>query len=110
MQPIIAALLAAAGPALEQAVIQLLGSPEFKAVVDKLWADLLAKIAAGVHPEVATQQAQGQIGAAALLHLTGNFGADLSAFLAAHKPSSGAPTPPVGTYTTPTPPVGTYTS
>ncbi len=94
MQPIIAALLAAAGPALEQALSKLLQSPEFKAIFDKLWANLLAKIAAGVHPEVATKQIQGQILAAASLHLTGNFGADLSEFLAAHKPPTGTPTPP----------------
>ena len=86
MQQIISALLAAAGPAMQQALFQLLQSPQFKSVVDKLWANLLVEIADGAHPEVATQQAQGQIGAAALLHLTGNFGADLSAFLAAHKP------------------------
>jgi len=100
-EQIIAALLAAAGPALQQALSQLLQSPQFKAVFDKLWADLLAKIESGAHPGVATQQMQGQIGAAALLHLTGNFGADLSAFLAAHKQPAGTPTsPPVtGTYT-----------
>ncbi len=81
--------------AIQPFLAQLLQSPQFKQLVDKVWADLIAKIAAGVHPVVATQQAQGQIAAGALLHLTGNFGADLQSFFAALKtPSTPGPTAP----------------
>jgi hypothetical protein len=95
--------------AIQPLFTQLLQSPQFKQLVDKVWADFGAKVAAGVHPVVATQQAQGQIAAGALLHLTGNFGADLQAFFAALKPSN--PTS-VGFSQGPAPPAGpgTYTS
>ncbi len=64
---------------------QLLQSPQFQAVLQKILSDVLAKIAAGVHPNTAVQQATGQIGAAALLHLTGNPAADFAALLSGLK-------------------------
>lgn len=81
---------------------QLLQSPQFKALVDQIWSDLLAKIVAGVHPDVATQQAQGKVAAAAVLHLTGNPVADIQAFLVAHKPPTDLPPAPL--------PIGDYKS
>src|ERR1700675_2813068 len=65
---------------------KLMQDPAFQAVLQKILADIVAKIAAGMHPDIAVQQAQGQIGAAALLHLTGNFGADIQSFLSGLKP------------------------
>lgn len=88
--------------AIQPLLAQLLQSPQFQAVLQKILSDVLAKINAGVHPTVATNQAAGQIGAAALLHLTGNPVADFSALLSGLKPPTGTPTPPPGT--------GTYTS
>jgi hypothetical protein len=77
---------------------QLLQSPQFQAVLQKILSDVLAKINAGVHPDTAVQQATGQIGAAALLHLTGNPVADFSAVLAGLKPPTDlSPAPPPGT-------------
>jgi hypothetical protein len=73
---------------------QLLQSPQFKSLVDQIWSDLISKIASGVHPTVATQQAQGQVAAAALLHLTGNPVADFSALLAGIKPPPDLPPAP----------------
>ena len=87
--------------AIQPLLTQLLQSPQFQALVQKILADVTAKIAAGVHPTVATNQAAGQIGAAALLHLTGNPAADFAAMLSNLKPPVGGPTPP---------PAGTYTS
>ena len=58
--------------AIQPLLTQLLQSPQFQALLQKILADITAKIDAGVHPTVATDQAVGQIGAAALLHLTGN--------------------------------------
>ncbi len=74
---------------------QLLKSPQFKTLVDQIWSDLIAKIAAGVHPDVATQQAQGQVAAAAVLHLTGNPIADAQAWLAHFKPPTDLPPAPL---------------
>ncbi len=87
--------------AIQPFLTQLLQSPQFQAVLQKILADLLARINAGVHPDTAVQQATGQIGAAALLHLTGNPIADVQAWLANFKPPTGGPTPP---------PIGTFTS
>jgi hypothetical protein len=85
--------------AIQPLLAQLLQSPAFQALIQKILADITAKIAAGVHPDTAVQQATGQIGAAALLHLTGNPMADFSALLAGLKPPSLPPAPPVeGTY------------
>jgi len=72
--------------AIQPLLAQLLQSPAFQALIQKILADITAKIAAGVHPDTAVQQATGQIGAAALLHLTGNPMADFSALLANLKP------------------------
>ncbi len=66
---------------LEPVLAQLLQSPAFQAFLQKSLQDVMAKIAAGVHPTTAVQQATGQIGAAALLHLTGNPVADFAALL-----------------------------
>lgn len=63
--------------AIQPFLTQLLQSPQFQAVLQKALQDILTKIAAGVHPDAAVQQATGQIGAAAVLHLTGNPLADL---------------------------------
>lgn len=65
--------------AIQPFLTQLLQSPQFQAVLQKALQDILTKVAAGVHPDEAVKQAQGQIGAAALLHLTGNPLADLQA-------------------------------
>jgi len=82
--------------AIQPFLTQLLASPQFQAALQKILSDVLARINAGVHPTVATNQAAGQIGAAALLHLTGNPVADFSALLAGLKPPTGTPTPPPG--------------
>jgi hypothetical protein len=97
MEAVISALLAAAGPALQQAFSQLMQSPQFHSVLQKILDDIVAKIAAGIHPDTAVKQATGQIGAAAMLHLTGNPVADL---LSIFHPSAKPPvvTPP-GTFT-----------
>lgn len=86
--------------AIQPFLTQLLQSPEFQAVLKKIMDDVLAKIAAGVHPATATNQAAGQIGAAALLHLTGNPAADISAFVTSLKPPTDLPPapPPIGQY------------
>ena len=96
---VISALLAAAGPALQQALSQLMQSPQFHSVLQKILDDIVAKIGTGVHPDTAVQQAAGQIGAAAMLHLTGNPVADL---ISIFHPSANPPVvkPPVtGTFT-----------
>jgi hypothetical protein len=88
--------------AIQPFLTQLLQSPQFQAVVKKILDDIMAKIADGVHPNTAVQQATGQIGAAALLHLTGNPAADFAALISNLKPPTGSPVPPPGP--------GTYTS
>jgi hypothetical protein len=88
--------------AIQPLLTQLLQSPQFQAVLKKILDDIMAKIAAGVHPTVATNQAAGQIGAAALLHLTGNPAADFAALLSNLKPPTDLPPAP--------PPGGKYTS
>jgi hypothetical protein len=90
--------------AIQPLLTQLLQSPAFQALVQKIFADINAKIAAGAHPTVVTNQAAGQIASGALLHLTGNFGADLQSFFAALK------TPSVAVPPAPPPGPGTYTS
>mgnify|MGYP001611261589 CR=1 FL=1 len=74
--------------AIQPFLTQLLQSPQFQAMLKKILDDIMAKIASGVHPDIAVQQATGQIGAAAMLHLTGNFGADLQSFLSGLKLSN----------------------
>jgi hypothetical protein len=92
MQSIISALLAAAGPALQQVLPQLLASPAFqsliKAAIDKFAAD----IAAGVHPTDAMNKNMGKVGAAALLHLTGNPIADFGPLFGLKPPTELPPT------------------
>ena len=83
--------------AIQPFLTQLLQSPQFQALLKQILDDIIAKIAAGVHPNVAVQQATGQIGAAALLHLTGNPVADFSVLFSNLKPPVGAP-PPAGTF------------
>ncbi len=80
--------------AVQPFLTQLLASPQFQAVLQKILSDVLARINAGVHPTVATNQAAGQIAAAAVLHLTGNPIADVQAWLANFKTPTGGPTPP----------------
>ncbi len=91
MQPIIAALLAAAGPALEQALPQLLASPSFQSIIKSALDSILANISAGVHPTDATNQAMGKVGAAAVLHLSGNPLVDFAPLFQGLKPTT-APT------------------
>ncbi len=67
---------------------QLLASPQFQALLQKILADVLTKIGTGMHPETAVTQATGQIGAAALLHLTGNPVNDIGALLAGLQPNA----------------------
>ena len=74
--------------AIQPFLAQLLQSPAFQALIQKILADITAKIAAGVHPDTAVQQATGQIGAAALLHLTGNPVADFTALVSNLKPQA----------------------
>jgi len=73
--------------AIQPFLTQLLQSPEFQDLIKKILDDIMVKIAAGVHPNTAVEQAIGQIGAAALLHLTGNPVADLSALVSNLKPT-----------------------
>lgn len=82
--------------AIQPFLTQLLQSPQFQALLKKILDDVMAKIAAGVHPDTAVQQATGQIGAAALLHLTGNPVVDFQSFLTAMKPPDLPPAPPPG--------------
>lgn len=63
-------------------LLQLLQDPAFQAIVKAIHDDLQKKLAGGAPPATATQQATGQLGAAAMLHLTGNPIADVQAFLA----------------------------
>ncbi len=79
---------------LQPFLAQLLQSPQFQAVLQKILSDVLAKISQGVHPDTAVQQATGQSGAAALLHLTGNPMADFSALWAGIKPPTDLPPEP----------------
>ncbi len=72
--------------AIQPLLTQLLASPQFQAFLQKALTDILAKIAAGVHPDAAVQQATGQIGAAAMLHLTGNPMADFAPLFSGLKP------------------------
>jgi hypothetical protein len=72
--------------AIQPLLAQLLQSPQFQALLKKILDDIMAKIADGVHPNTAVEQATGQIGAAALLHLTGNPMADFAALVSNPKP------------------------
>lgn len=81
--------------AIQPLLAQLLQSPAFQALLQKILADIMAKIAAGVHPDTAVQQATGQIGAAALLHLTGNPVADFAALVSGIKPPTDLPPAPL---------------
>ena len=81
--------------AIQPFLTQLLQSPQFQSLLKQILDEIMAKITSGVHPDTAVQQAAGQIGAAAMLHLTGNPIADVAALL---KPK--VVTPPVtGTFT-----------
>ena len=93
IQVVLSTIWAAVQPLLGK----LMQDPAFQAVLQKILADIVDKIAKGVHPDTAVQQAQGQIGAAALLHLTGNFGADLQSFLSGIKPLTDLPPAPTPT-------------
>lgn len=77
IQVVLSSIWAAVQPLLGQ----LMKDPAFQAVLQKILADVLAKITAGIHPDTAVQQANGQIVAAAALHLTGNPIADAKAWL-----------------------------
>jgi hypothetical protein len=76
--------------------LQLLQSPAFASVAKLIEDDLAKKIAAGAHPDTATQQASGQLFAAGTLHLTGNLFADARSFVTNFKPP---PTPTPSGYT-----------
>lgn len=62
-------------------LLPLLNDPNFQKIVAAIEADLQGKIAAGVPSSIASQQATGLLGAAAMLHLTGNPVADFESFL-----------------------------
>jgi hypothetical protein len=94
MQSIISALLAAAGPALQQALPQLLSSPAFQSIIKAALDKILVDIAAGAHPTEATNQNMGKVGAAALLHLTGNPIADFGPLFGLKPPVPAGTTPP----------------
>lgn len=72
-------------------VLKLLNDPAFQTILKQIEGDLNMKIAGGVAPAVATQQATGLLGAAAMLHLTGNPAADFQALVANFKPAAAAP-------------------
>lgn len=78
-------------------LLQLLNDPAFQAVIKAIEADLSKKLASGASPVTASQQATGLLGAAAMLHLTGNPVTDFQAFM---KNLPLPPAPPVeGKYT-----------
>lgn len=81
---------------------KLMQDPAFQDVLQKILADVLAKITSGIHPDAVVKQAQGQIVAAAALHLTGNPIADAHAWVANLKlpPPTDLPPapPPIGQY------------
>lgn len=74
-------------------LLQLLNDPNFQAILKQIEGDLNTKIAGGVAPAVATQQATGLLGAAAVLHLTGNPVADFQSLVANFKPPAGVKFP-----------------
>jgi hypothetical protein len=78
--------------AIQPLLTQILASPQFQALLQKILADLLTNINSGVHPDTAVQQATGQIGAAALLHLTGNPVADIQSLIVSLQPHATTPT------------------
>lgn len=91
IQVVLSAVWAAVQPLLGQ----LMKDPAFQAALQKILADVLAKITAGLHPDVVVKQAQGQIVAAAALHLTGNPIADAQVWLA----NLNLPAPKTGPFT-----------
>jgi len=78
--------------AIQPLLTQILASPQFQALLQQILADLLTKINSGMHPDTAVQQATGQIGAAALLHLTGNPVADIQSLIVGLQPHAATPT------------------
>ena len=83
-------------------LLQLLNDSAFQKVIKQIEANFAAKLNAGVPPTTASQQATGLLGAAAVLHLTGNPVTDFQAFLKNLPLPTGLPTPPPG--------AGIYTS
>jgi hypothetical protein len=77
-------------------LLPLLNDPNFQKILAAIQADLNTKIAGGVPPVTATQQAGGQLHAAIALHLTGNPIADVQTWLAQFKQPTGGAT---GTFT-----------
>jgi hypothetical protein len=67
--------------AIQPFLTPLLKSPQFQSLLKQILDDIMVKIAGGVHPDTAVKQATGQIGAAAMLHLTGNPIDDVAALL-----------------------------
>lgn len=67
------------------ALLQLLNDPAFQAIIKAVEGNMSQKIAAGTPAGAAAQQATGLLGAAAMLHLTGNPIADFQAFAANFK-------------------------
>lgn len=74
-------------------LLKLLSDPAFQAIIKAVEDDLSKKIASGASPTAATQQATGLLGAAAMLHLTGNPVADFQTLLAGFKPAATAGQP-----------------
>jgi hypothetical protein len=73
-------------------LLQLLNDPAFQAVIKAVEAHVNQQIAGGVHPTTAATQATGLLGAAAMLHLTGNPVTDFQVFLK-NLPLPPAPSP-----------------
>lgn len=80
--------------ALLPSLLSLLETPAFQSILKSILDDLIAKIAAGVPPVAATQQAGALLSSAATFHLTGNFVTDVGSLLAnLHPAGSAAPNP-----------------
>lgn len=69
-------------------ILQLLESPAFQSILKSILDDLIKNINTGTPMVTATQQATGQVTAAAALHLTGNPVADLQALFATLQPAA----------------------
>jgi hypothetical protein len=62
-------------------LLKILNDPAFQSVIAAIEADLNKKLASGTPATAASQQATGLLGAAAILHLTGNPVSDFQAFI-----------------------------
>lgn len=83
--------------ALLPTLLQLLQSPPFQSLLKSILDDLVRQISSGVPPVAASQQAAGQVTAAAALHLTGNPVADVQSLIASLQPHAAVPAQPGAT-------------